>query len=148
MTTIACNATEMACDLQGTLQGVQTLKLHTKIWKFPPNAIYGDGEFIVGMAGSADEMIEMVDFLANPEGWKNPPRIRHTSGLVVTAKKQIFYFANPVKWIAVKEKHYAIGSGGPVALGALHAGASPKEAILAATKVDPMTGMGVKVLKF
>ena len=46
------------------------------------------------------------------------------------------------------EPTYAIGSGMHYALGALKTGATPKEAVVAASKLDPMTGLGVKVMEF
>ncbi len=139
----------MACDLQGTLQGTHKFRINTKIFKFNPNEfIYNKGKFIVGFAGSTDEFMEIVDFYNFPEAYKRPPAQRNTGGLVLTEYGEIFYFSNPVKWLRVKDKIHAIGSGSLTALGALKVGASPKEAVLAASQVDPFTGLGTKVLKF
>lgn len=139
----------MACDLQGTLGNEQKMKIATKIWRFDANElIFDECPFIVGMAGSINEMMEIVDFFHSPDVYKRPPPMRMSVGLVLTAKGQLFHFSQPHKWMAVQEKFHAVGSGSLVALGAMHSGATPKEAVLAATKVDPMTGMGTKVLKF
>jgi ATP-dependent protease HslVU (ClpYQ) peptidase subunit len=56
-------------------------------------------------------------------------------------------FDNPSSWMKIDEPFFAIGSGSTTALGAMHAGATTAQAIKAATKVDPFTGMGVKTLK-
>ena len=148
MTTIACSTTEMACDLQFTYSGAIKTKGLTKIWKIAPHELHYPEEFLVGFAGEAGDIIEIVDYFERPELAKGPPRIRGVSGLVLTASGKIFQFSNPAKWLALSAKYAAIGSGSPSAYGALHVGASPKEAILAASKVDPFTGMGTKVIKF
>jgi hypothetical protein len=44
----------------------------------------------------------------------------------------------------VNEPFFAIGSGAPFAQTSMLLGWTPKEAIAAATKLDPMTGMGIK----
>jgi 20S proteasome alpha/beta subunit len=56
----------------------------------------------------------------------------------------MFVFDDPSAWLVVDQPYYAIGSGSPFALGALAQGASAKEAVEAAAKSDPFTGMGVK----
>lgn len=139
----------MACDLQGTIGGAIKLKLHTKIWQYPPvPELWDKGSFFMGMAGSAEEMIEVSDWMNDPSAWKAVPRMKGSQGLVLTDSKEIFYFSSAGKWLRVKTKYFAIGSGAPSALGALSVGASPKEAVLAAGKVDPNTGMGTRVLTF
>lgn len=125
------------------------MKINTKIWKFEPSeSIYEHGKFIVGMAGSVNEMMDIVDFFSHPTAYKTPPRLRDSQGMVLTESGEIFYFSNPVKWMLIKEKYHAIGSGCLTALGALAVGASPKDAVKAAMNVDPLTGMGTRVLHF
>lgn len=111
---------------------------------------YPVSDFIVGFAGQADVCLELADYFRYPDTYKGIPRIPggKMTGMVVTADGSIFQFTNPGKWLLVRDKVFAVGSGALVALGALHAGASPKDAVLAASKVDPFTGMGTKVLKF
>jgi 20S proteasome alpha/beta subunit len=148
MTTIVCNKTEMACDLQFTLYGQMKTKGKTKIFQIDPHPVHYDAEpFLVGFAGAASEIIDVVDFYQNPEVYGKMPRTRNLSGLVLTKSGRIFQFDTPDKWIAVDEKYAAIGTGSLTAMGALIAGATPKQAVAAASKVDPMTGMGIKVFK-
>lgn len=47
----------------------------------------------------------------------------------------------------VQDRVAAIGSGGPVALGAMLAGVEPGEAVRIAAKVDPSTGGRVRVIR-
>ena len=148
MTTIACNKEEMAGDLQLTISGTQISKCRTKIFKIDPNPDYFPEPFLVGFAGDAGEIVDLLDFFEHPEVHQKPPRIRNTQGLVLTASNKIFQFTNPTNWIEINDKYAAIGTGSSYALGALSAGASPKDAVTAATKLDPFSGMGVKTLKF
>lgn len=141
----------MACDLQGTIDDRIKLKRDTKIYYVPANPlIYGEGDFLLGLAGSSEACIEVADFFRYPDSYMKPPRIPANSmvGVVLTDKGHIFQFNTPSKWIPIREKYYAIGSGAATALGALFVGASPRDAVKAAMKVDPYTGMGTKVLKF
>jgi ATP-dependent protease HslVU (ClpYQ) peptidase subunit len=138
----------MAGDLQLTISGTQITKCRTKIFKIDPNLDYFTEPFIVGFAGDAQEIIDVLDFFEHPELFPKPPRIKGTQGLVLTQSKKIFQFTNPTSWIEINDKFAAIGTGGTYALGALNTGASPKEAVNAACKLDPFSGQGVKTLKF
>ena len=139
----------MACDFQFTLSGTAKTKGKTKIYKFDPHELHFDIEpFIVGFAGAASEIVDIIDFYTRPELYEKMPRTKGLSGLVLTQSGKIFQFDSPSKWLAVEGNFAAIGSGMMTALGALHHGATPKEAVQAAMKVDPFTGMGTKTLKF
>lgn len=93
-------------------------------------------------------MISLIDFYQNPEAYGKLPRTRATKGIILVPNGSIYMFDNPSTWMQVKENHWAVGSGSLTALGAMHAGASTKDAIKAAMKVDPFTGGGVKTVKF
>lgn len=138
----------MAGDLQMTIQGVQMTKCKTKVFRIDPNPENYPEPFIVGFAGSADEIIDVVDYYTHPELYDKMPRLKNTIGLVLTQSGRIFQFQTVSNWVEINTKFHAIGSGSSVALGAMHAGATPKEAVAAATKVDPFTGMGIKAVKF
>lgn len=148
MTTIVCNKEEMACDLQLTYAGQIKSKTPTKVWEIPGHELHYPEDFLLGICGSADMMIEVVDYFERPELFKGPPKLRGATGLVLTRSGKIFQFDTAGKWFAIATKFAAIGSGSPSAYGALHSGATPKEAVMAASKVDPFTGMGCKVFKF
>ena len=138
----------MACDLQFTVMGQMKTKGYTKIYKFEPHELHFHEPFIMGFCGTAGDIIDVIDYYYQPDLYKSFPKVRNLSGLVLTQSGHIFQFDQPEKWLPVIAPFAAMDSGSPTAYGALHMGASPKEAVLAATKVDPFTGMGTKVLKF
>ena len=128
-----------------TLSGTQKTKCASKVFHIKPS----DGEdFYVGFAGDASEIIDVVDFFEHPEVYKRAPKLRNTIGLVLTETGKIFTFQSPTNWVEVKEKYFSIGSGAMPALGAMHVGATPKQAVEAACKLDPFSGMGVKTFNF
>jgi ATP-dependent protease HslVU (ClpYQ) peptidase subunit len=144
MTTIVCSKTEMACDLQMTLSGTQKTKCKTKVFQFDPIEDFCPEPFMVGFAGDASEIMDAVDFFTHPEIYKKPPNTKGLVGLTLTKSGKIFQFSHPAKWVRVDAKCAAIGSGAMIALGAMHSGATPKQAIKAASELDPFTGMGIK----
>lgn len=139
----------MACDLQFTLNNQIKVKGKTKIYKFQPNEQHFEfEEFMIGFCGAASEIVDIVDFYERPDLYKDMPRCRNLQGLVLTASGKLFQFDRPDKWLAVNAPYAAMGTGAPTALGAMHMGASPKQAVEAASKVCPFTGMGIKVYNF
>lgn len=148
MTTIVCSREEMVCDLQMTIHGQIKIKAKTKIYKLAPHEMHFNEEFIMGFCGAATEIISVVDFYERPELYKTIPRTKNLTGLVLTKSGNIFTFDNPGQWLAVEGKFASMGSGSPAAYGALYNGATPKQAVQAAMKVDPFTGMGTKTLRF
>ena len=119
MTTIAVNKEEMAGDLQFTNTNTGTKwKGKTKIYKFNAHpSTFADCDFIVGFAGTASDIITVAEFFSMPDAFKNPPKIRSISGLVLTADKDIFIFDDYTKWLVVNEPFAAIGSGAPIVTG-------------------------------
>lgn len=149
MTTIVCNKTEMACDLQMTLSGALKYKAKTKIYKVDPHELHFEFEpFLVGFCGTASDIVDVVDFYYRPELYKGMPRTKGLSGLILTESGKIFTFDQPGKWLAIDGPYASVGSGSLTALGAMSMGATPKQAVQAAMKVDPYTGMGTKLYKF
>jgi ATP-dependent protease HslVU (ClpYQ) peptidase subunit len=149
LTTVVCNKEEMACDLCFTQNGAITWKGKTKIYKFKAHPdTYPVCEFIIGFAGTANDIITAVEFFNNPDDFKKVPPIKGLTGLVLTQQKDIYMFNELGKWIGVDEPYASIGSGSPFALGAMAAGSTPKEAVKAATARDPYTGLGIKTLSF
>lgn len=136
----------MSGDLMYSNQ-VYKFKGGPKIIKCPPNEMFGQkDDFLMGFAGIAHEMITLMDFFMNPDAGIKLPKTRDTKGLVLT-KGGIYMFDVPGQWMKIEEKFMALGSGSISALGALHQGASPLEAVRVASKVDLYTGMGFKTLK-
>ena len=138
----------MAGDRQATHSSGLKFKIKTKIFKFSNKLLY-PRDFIVGYSGSLSVVGDVLAFLADDQGQTKMPKIKgEAEFLVLTEDKQIFTFFNVSSWILLDEPHYSIGSGSHIAMGALKAGASPKDAVKAASECDPSTGMGVKVVNF
>lgn len=146
MTTIALTRDTIACDQQATHSGGWKFKIGSKI-VFIDNCLAYKTPYYIGYTGAVETAIDILDYLHDPQG--KPPRSGGKAEFVIlTVDKQIFTFHNnPHNWININQDYYAAGSGAPFAMGALHMGATPKEAVLAAAKLDPNTGMGVKQFK-
>jgi hypothetical protein len=120
-----------------------------KVYKMRPHELHWPhSEFIIGFCGVAEEMIKLIDFYQQPEAYGKLPRTRDTKGVILIPDGSIYMFDSPATWMAVKEPHWAVGSGSLTALGAMHAGAGTRDAIKASMKVDPFTGGGVTTVKF
>lgn len=138
----------MACDLQMTQHNAIKWKCKTKIFKFNASEAYPNSDFMVGFAGTANDMMEAVDYFSNPGSYKKVPSLRNISGLILTSKKEIFVFDRVDRWLLLDTPYAAIGSGSMYALGAISSGATPREAVKTSMKMDPYTGMGTKVLSW
>lgn len=143
MTTIACNREEMYGDLQYT-NGTYKWKGNGKVFKFKAHPATCPNDFIVGFSGTAGDLVTVKHFFDNPDGYKKPPKVAELYGLVLTDKGNIYRFNDYTRWLEVREPFAAIGSGGDFALGAMSAGATPKEAIKQAMRYDVYTGLGIK----
>ncbi len=139
----------MACDLQFTQNNAVKWKGKTKIYKFKAHPdTYPHADFMIGFAGSADDIITAVEFFSNPDNHKKVPKIAGLTGMVLTAQKDIYMFSSLGRWLLVNEPYASIGTGSPFALGAMAAGATPKEAVKAAIGKDPYSGLGIKTLSW
>ncbi len=134
----------MACDLQATHGGTLKFKVKTKI-SAVDNPLFYPKPFLIGYCGGLEKAQEIINYV---QCAKEPMKVKNKGCefIILTEDKKIYTFVNPHNWIEINDPHYAIGSGMHYALGALKAGASPKDAVIAASKLDPSTGMGVKVI--
>lgn len=145
MTTIAANKRAIACDLQVSWNGGYKFRTTTKIFGLDANEFVPE-PFYIGYAGRVETAHQVIGWLR--EGGKRP-KYEDTDFLILTQKGKLITFRNPnpTAWIEVNEPFFSIGSGCNFAQAAMLLGQSPKEAIAAATKLDPMTGMGIKVFE-
>lgn len=147
LTTIACNKKAIACDLQVSWNGGYKYRVSTKIFGLDKNK-YIPEPFYVGYAGQVADAQRMIEWLRNPDEVRRPRKFEG-SLLVLTEKSRIIqiYHPDPDAWIEVNEPFFSIGSGANFAQAAMLVGATPKDAVLAASKLDPHTGMGVKTFE-
>lgn len=146
MTTIACNKESMYGDLQWT-HGQNKWKGDGKVFKIKPNPDFPvKCPFLIGMAGTVDDIMIVRSFFQYPELVGRPPRLRGSvNGLVLTFDGDIFTFEKEyTTWTRYNEPYSAVGSGRDLAIGAMSAGKTPKEAVKIAAQRDIFTGMGVK----
>jgi ATP-dependent protease HslVU (ClpYQ) peptidase subunit len=92
--------------------------------------------------------MQIMDFFIDPQNFKIPKGYKETEFVILTEDKKIFTCCDPRKWLPVKDKHYAIGSGSHFAMGAMQAGKNPEEAVKVAMKLDKGTGFGVTKVVF
>jgi ATP-dependent protease HslVU (ClpYQ) peptidase subunit len=130
-------------DLQWT-NGGHKWKGNSKVFKIKARDGVFHEDFIVGMAGTASDVVTVANYFQYPEMFKTPPRVKSAVGLVLTASREIYRFDDYRTWFQMQEPCAATGSGMEYALGAMLAGKSPKEAVKIAMKHDAYTGMGVK----
>lgn len=139
----------MACDLQFTdMSRGSKFKGKTKVYRFNPHKDTYHCRFMVGFAGTASDIITVAEFFTFPDKFKNAPKVKNLTGLVLTEEKDIFCFDDYTKWLIVSEKYGSCGSGADLALGAMLAGKTPLEAVKIAGQHDAFTGMGYKNFKF
>lgn len=117
-------------------------KSTSKIFEFD-NKLFYKKPFYVGFCGDVDTMQRTLEFFVDPDGWRLPKKYEATEFVVLTTDGKMFTFSDPRKWIPINSKFYAVGSGSHFAMGAMEKGATPKEAVEAAIKLDKASGFGV-----
>ena len=145
MTTIAANNNSIACDLQFSHSSGLKFKGASKIIELKADlarSMFQTEKAFIGFCGNADIWGDVVSWLSVPEG--KPPKLKNIELLLLTGNRQIYHGTSLTNWLKLDVKHFAIGSGSHLAMGAMEVGKTPVEAIKAAAKHDPMTGMGYK----
>jgi ATP-dependent protease HslVU (ClpYQ) peptidase subunit len=98
---------------------------------------------LIGMTGLREGSILFVEWYKGDR--KQRPEFKIDFSVLILNEKGIFLYHEHFVCIKVKHVFYALGTGAEVALGAMHAGASPKEAVEIACKVNIKTGPPVQV---
>lgn len=125
MTTVAYRDGLMASDSSAL---VHETHVH------PARKIWRVGGGLVGMAGSLVHMPAFVRWLAEGADVGEYPDGDFDAIVVDPSGRVSMYEGAGPEPIVVREKYVAIGSGAPVALGALAAGADARAAVKAAIK--------------
>lgn len=143
MTTVACNSTSIACDLQFTYGGSTKFKGRTKVLTVEgriADDMFGVKKAYIGFSGNADRWGQVVSWFSDPSG--KPPKCRDIEFLMLNDKKQIFHGTNLRNWMLLPDPHFAVGTGMQFAIAAMSAGKTPLEACKIASKHDIYTGQG------
>lgn len=143
MTTIAFDGETLAADRKmADRYNVQ------KIFKVPQGYAAGCGDY--------DYVVEIVEWLANGADRNNLPTLKDKNDddeaaaevIIVTPKGKVIWLSWPfLRMVRLSEKKVAYGSGGDIALGAMAAGASAKQAVAIACRFDPDTGQGIDAVQ-
>lgn len=134
MTTIVCNMEEMAVDSLCTDSATKCSV--TKMFRV--------GETLVGVAGVYADCKHFINWLTEGGDPDETPDMEGVAALVLTKKGIYLYDSHPTPF-KVDGKFAAIGSGSQAALAAMYYGASPRDAVKMAAKVDPHTGGRINV---
>lgn len=134
MTTIAVRDGVMACDSQITGGFVATKA--TKV-------IVGDG-VIVGYAGDWIACHCFARYLAGLEDEKTERDSEDDMEFLILRGSGIYMADHRLREVKLRETFWAIGSGEQAAMVAMHMGATAKEAVEMAKRVDPYTGGRVR----
>jgi len=135
----------MACDLQFTHSGGIKFKGKTKIIDLSPavaKAMFGVDRAFIGFCGNADVWGNVVAWYAKPD--EKMPKVKDLELLMLTSEGKLYHATTLSNWMQIDELRFSIGSGMHLAIAAMDAGATPKEAVKIASKHDPNTGRGVK----
>ena len=143
MTTIAWDGRNLAGDKQRSLDGHITRC--RKVFKI--TCKHNGKQALIGCAGDTADIIRARDWFVDCS--KPKPTCKNMSGLLVVKMKtgaKCFWFEESLTLVPLERRPFAVGSGGPHALGAMDAGADAKRAVQIASNRDSGTGRGVDVI--
>lgn len=103
---------------------------------------------IIGAAGDWADVLKFWEFLDKGTAPKDLG-LTDDSALeaIELTSDGIYLYESSGRRYKIKDQFYAIGSGGPYAMGAMAMGATPEEAVAIAARFDPSTGGEVEVHK-
>jgi ATP-dependent protease HslVU (ClpYQ) peptidase subunit len=140
VTTIAYKAGVLAGDSQAT---DNQLWQSQKIFKVDTSA----GVLLVGIAGEIHSALVFIEWLKNDKSRKPDLSNEDFDAIVIaTTGRVTIWNQSLVAWRPVG-KFFALGSGAPAAMAAMHAGKGALEAVKIACKVDPYTRGPVRSLR-
>lgn len=100
-----------------------------------------------GAAGNASAVHAFLAWVKQPDPLASDPPAGEYSGVLVMPEGHYFLYENgaPVGDSISSSLPTALGSGAIAALGAMRAGASPHQAVIAATKTDIYSGGVIRI---
>lgn len=135
MTTVVCNRHEMACD--SYLTDGHTIQSVRKVFRRKGH--------VVGIAGDYAACMDFVTWWLRGGGAEYDGEMGEVEVLILTKAGKILHYSSCSKPFELRDDFAAIGSGSAAAMGALHMGATPAQAVLAASKVDVNTGGKISI---
>lgn len=140
MTTIAYRSGVLAGDSQATDDQRWT---NDKIFAIDTRA----GRLLVGICGEVHAGLIFLEWLKDDRNRKPDLGSEEFDAIVIAENGRVTVWNESLIGWRPKGKFFAIGSGAPSAMGAMHAGKSAVEAVKIACKVDPYTRGPVRSLK-
>lgn len=143
MTTIAVRDGVMAADSQFTTGNLKLTASHY----YPKIARLKDGGLLAGR-GSADDDGVTIAWLEGGCEDEGPALDASTEFLWLQNDGSLWMISgSPARHYRIGATFFAIGSGGPVAMTAMHLGKSAAEAVATACELDAYSGFPVQVEK-
>lgn len=137
MTTVVSNLDSIAADSLAVLDG--TRSSIKKLIRGPEGSVFG-------IAGAVTQCLAVVDYINGGEKGEAPDSLDDV--IVLWLRRDgLFLLDGSAKPQPVLELFTAIGTGAQAALGAMHMGADPTEAVRVAAKIDVNTGGRVVTMK-
>ena len=134
MTTIAYRDGTMADDCQTTAGGGQIVSLTA------PKCYSHNGN-VLGVSGLVGDNLKILEWFLDGMKTSHPKIDEDSEGLIINADGEMYgLWENQFMTRLEGCEFYAIGSGSPIALGAMHMGATAIEAVEAAIEYDIYTG--------
>lgn len=106
------------------------------------------GKGLVGAAGDWSDVLHFWDLVEKTGKYKDG-QLTDGSELegIELSHEGIYLYGPDGTRYAIKDTFYAIGSGGPYAMGAMAMGATPTEAVAIAARFDPGTGGAIETFE-
>lgn len=113
---------------------------------FYSDKIFRVGESIYGVAGDLEEALQFIEWRKTGN---NKPEFAESVDFdaIEVNKTGIYLWQTKLVRMAVKNKTYAIGSGGQYAMGAMDEGATPEKAMKIAEKRDSSTRLPLQKIE-
>src|SRR6185312_1506553 len=134
MTVVCVRDGVMATDSRATAEDGKAHRCE-KLYRFGP--------LIVGVSGSHPGCMAFVRYFRARAEEQDDYDFEGASALVLCPKRGILIFDDCGEPDPVQEPFFAIGSGGQVALGAMHMGASAVQAVEAACRWNASCGLPI-----
>lgn len=145
MTCIAFDGTHIAADTLVVCYDLIVDKHYNKIHTFKKETVNFQGEKILCVV-LAGELANITGLMADIKEEKEEFREGEYTAYIVT-EENCYRVEHKGKWYKDTAKKWAIGSGGDLALSAMHLGKSAKEAVKHACKLDINSGGKISILQ-
>lgn len=127
-----CVASDTRCSSDGAMVNV--------------NKVRPVGKGFAGAAGDWGDVLHFWDLVEKTGNYKEGQLHDNSELEAIELQPDGIYLYGPSgARYRIKDEFYAIGSGGPYAMGAMAMGATPEEAVAIASRFDPGTGGEVEV---